>query len=139
MKVSDIMHRGVKWVTPETPVVELAKRMLDEDVGAIPVRHEGEIIGIVTDRDITLRAVASGRDLSSLMARDVMTRDVNWCHDSENVKDAVELMERKHIRRLPVLDDRDRLVGMLSLGDISGTAPRKLTAELMQSVSAHHV
>jgi CBS domain-containing protein len=139
MKVKEIMHKGAESVTPDTPVQLIAKKMLDEDIGAMPVRRDGHIIGIVTDRDITLRAVASGRDLSVLTASDVMSTSVKCCRDSMEVDDAVQLMEIRHVRRLPVLNKRDKLVGMLSVGDVSGVMPRDLTGELMQAVSAHHV
>jgi CBS domain-containing protein len=138
MKVNEIMHKGAEWVAPDTPVTMLATKMLNEDIGAIPIRQDGQLVGIVTDRDITLRAVANGKDISKLTARDVMTRGVSCCHDTEEVDDAVQLMESKHIRRLPVLDKRDRLIGMLSLGDISSSMPRDVTGELVQTVSAHH-
>jgi CBS domain-containing protein len=138
MKVKEIMHEGAECVAPDTPVELIAKKMLAEDIGAIPVGRGGEVIGMVTDRDITLRAVASGRDISGLTANDVMTRRVKSCHDSDDVDDAVQLMELEHIRRLPVLNRQDKLVGMLSIGDIAGVLPRDVTGELMQTVSAHH-
>lgn len=138
MKVREIMHKGVECVAPDTPVEMLAKRMLDEDIGAVPVRQGIQVVGIVTDRDIALRAVASGRNLAKLTASDVMSRDVKFCRESEEVTDAVRLMESRHIRRLPVLDRQDELVGILSLGDISGAMSRDMTGELVQAVSAHH-
>jgi CBS domain-containing protein len=138
MKVKEIMHKGAECGAPDTPVTMLATKMLGEDIGAIPIRQDGQLIGIVTDRDITLRAVANGRDVSKLTAKDVMTRGVTCCQDTENVDDAMQLMESKHIRRLPVLDKNDKLVGMLSLGDISDAMPRDITGELTQAVSAHH-
>lgn len=138
MKVKEIMHEGAECAAPDTPVELIAKKMLDEDIGAVPVRRGGEIIGIVTDRDITLRAVATGRDISRLTAGDVMTNGVKSCHESDDVDDAVQLMELGHIRRLPVLNKRDKLVGMLSIGDVAGVLPRDVTGELMQTVSAHH-
>jgi CBS domain-containing protein len=138
MKVRDLMHTGVEWVAPTTPVPALAKLMRDSDVGAIPIGENDRLIGMVTDRDITVRAVANGRDVAKLTAADVMTKGVVYCRDFEDVDDAVRLMENKRIRRLPVINEQKRMVGMLSLGDISHAGSREFTAEVMQSVSAHH-
>jgi len=138
MKVKEIMHKGAECVAPDTFVITLAKKMLTDDIGVLPVHENGRLIGIVTDRDIALRAFANGKDVSMLTARDVMTKRVSCCHDTEEVAGAVRLMESKHIRRLPVLDENDKLVGMLCLGDVSTAMPREVTGELMQAVSAHH-
>ncbi len=140
MKVKEMMHNGVEWASPETPVTTLAKKMLEQDIGAIPVGENDRLVGMVTDRDITLRAVAKadGKDLSKLTARDVMTKGVIWCRDSDNTADAARLMETKNVRRLPVIDEHKRMVGMLSLGDISHAAPQRIAAEVTKAVSAHH-
>ena len=138
MKVKDIMHKGVQWVAPNMPVTMLAQRMLEKDIGAIPIGENDRLIGMVTDRDIVLRAVARGKDISKLTARDVMSEGVTWCRDSEDVDTAVQTMERRQIRRLPVIDENKRMVGMLSLGDISQSATQQVTTEVMKAVSAHH-
>jgi CBS domain-containing protein len=140
MKVKEMMHKGIEWVSPETPVTTLAKKMLNQDIGAIPIGENDRLVGMVTDRDITLRAVAKadGKDLSKLTARDVMTKGVIWCRDGDNAADAARLMETKNVRRLPVIDEHKRMVGMLSLGDISHAAPQRIAAEVTRAVSAHH-
>jgi CBS domain-containing protein len=138
MKVREIMHKGVEWVTPDTPVTTIAKKMKQFDIGAIPVGENDRLIGMVTDRDITLRAVANGKDISKLTARDVMSTGVTWCRDSEDVDQAALTMESKKIRRLPVINDNKRMVGILSLGDLSQAASQRTTAELAKAVSAHH-
>ncbi len=138
MKVRSAMHKGAEWVAPETPVAQVAKKMKELDVGSIPVGENDKLIGMVTDRDITCRAVANGRDLSKLTARDVMTKGVVYCRDSEELDDALRIMESKKIRRLPVIDDKKRMVGMLSCGDVSHAASHELSGELMAAVSAHH-
>ncbi len=120
------------------PVAEVAKKMKELDVGSIPVGENDKLIGMVTDRDITCRAVANGRDLSKLTARDVMTKGIVYCRDSEDLDDALRIMESKKIRRLPVIDEKKRMVGMLSFGDISHAASHELSGELMAAVSAHH-
>jgi len=138
MKVRDVMHTGVEWVTPETPVSVVATKMLERDIGAIPIGENDRLVGMVTDRDIAIRAVADGKDVAKLTARDVMTKSVIYCRDVEDLDDAARLMERRQIRRLPVIDEDRRMVGILSLGDISHAGSRDLTAEVTQAVSAHH-
>jgi CBS domain-containing protein len=93
---------------------------------------------MVTDRDLALRAVADGRDPALLTAREVMSKGIVYCRDDEELEDAVRIMEQKQIRRLPVIDDKKRMVGILSLGDISHSASRQLTGEVAAAVSAHH-
>ena len=136
MKVRDLMHKGIEIMPPDTPVTKLAKKMREKDIGAIPVGSNGELVGMVTDRDITVRAVASGKDLSQLTAHDVMTKGVFCCRDTARVKDVVQMMEEKKIRRVPVSDEKDQVIGMISLGDISDAG--KMTREVMKAVSAHH-
>jgi CBS domain-containing protein len=138
MKVKDAMHKGAEWMAPTTPLVEIAKKMKDLDIGCIPIGENDRLVGMVTDRDITCRAVAKGRDCSKLTAGDVMSKDIVFCRDTESVEDAIRIMEDKKIRRLPVINDKKRLVGMLSLGDVSHALPRELTGEVCAAVSAHH-
>ena len=138
MKVKEMMHKGVEWVSPDTPVATLAKKMLQYDVGALPIGENDRLIGMVTDRDIAMRGVAKGKDISKLTAKDIMTKNVIWCRDNESMDDAARIMEKKRIRRLPVIDDHKRMVGMLSLGDISHAASQRLSAEVTKAVSAHH-
>jgi CBS domain-containing protein len=114
------------------------EKMKQFDVGAIPIGENDRLIGMVTDRDITLRAVANGRDSSKLTARDVMSKGIFWCHDSEDVTQAARTMESKHVRRLSVIDENKRMVGMLSLGDISHAASQRTAAEVTKAVSGHH-
>lgn len=138
MKVKEAMHKGVEWVSPDTPLTTVAKKMQQYDIGAVPVGENDRLIGMVTDRDVTVRALANGKDVSKLTARDVMTKGVIYCREAEEVDDAVRTMESKHIRRLPVLNANKRMVGMLSLGDVSSAASKEITAEVMKAVSAHH-
>jgi CBS domain-containing protein len=138
MKVKEMMHKSVEWVSPDTPVTAVAKKMTQYDIGAIPVGENDRLIGMITDRDIALRALADGKDISSLTARDVMTKGMFWCHDSDDAGAAAHIMESKKVRRLPVIDENKRMVGMLSLGDISHAVPQRTTAEILKAVSAHH-
>ena len=138
MKVKKAMHKGVVWVSPDTPLREVAQKMQKEDIGALPVGEKDRLIGMITDRDIVCRGVATGQDLSKMTARDVMTKGIRWCADESDIEEALELMERHQIRRLPVIDGNKRMVGILSLGDISHAATRNLTCEMVKAVSAHH-
>lgn len=138
MKVKDMMHKGVECVSPDTAINLIAKKMRDLDVGAIPVAANGKLVGMVTDRDITIRCVVGNETMSSIKAKDVMTSDVIYCRDNEDVEDAVRIMEGKQVRRLPVLNEAMQVVGMVSLGDLSHALPRDLTGEVAKAVSAHH-
>ncbi|APG84882.1 MULTISPECIES: CBS domain-containing protein [Sinorhizobium] len=138
MRTEEAMHSGVRWIGPEADLRTIARIMKEEDIGALPVGENDRLIGMVTDRDLTLRALANGRDVSSLTARDVMTREIVYCRTNESVEDAIHLMESKKIRRLPVINDDKRMVGMLSLGDISHCTSQQLAGELVKAVSAHH-
>lgn len=138
MKVSEVMHSRVTWVDPNTAVADVAKKMRDEDVGAIPVGENDRLVGMITDRDIACRGVADGGDIKGMKARDVMTKGIVFCRDDEDLDDAVRIMEDKKIRRLPVINGKKRMVGMLSIGDISHAAPRDVSGEVIRAVSAHH-
>jgi CBS domain-containing protein len=109
------------------------------DIGAIPIGENDRLIGMVTDRDITVRGVAKSKDISKLTARDVMTKGVIWCRDGEDANDAARIMESKGVRRLPVIDENKRMIGMLSLGDVSHAASQRIAGEVIKAVSAHHV
>jgi CBS domain-containing protein len=139
MKVKEAMHKGVEWVGPDTPVIELAKLMREHDVGAIPIGENDQLIGMVTDRDIVCKGVAKGGfDPDRATARDVMTQGIHCCSDDDDLAKAVRHMEQLKVRRLPVINKNKRMVGILSLGDVSGPASSDLLSEYVKSVSAHH-
>lgn len=138
MKVRDAMHQGCEWMSPETRVSELARMMRQNDIGAIPIGENDKLIGMVTDRDICCKGLADGMSVESLTARDVMTTGIVWCHDDDDLEAAADMMESRQIRRLPVIDANRRMVGMLSLGDVSHAASPHVTAEVARAVSAHH-
>jgi CBS domain-containing protein len=138
MKVKEVMHDGVTWVNPNTPILEIANMMQTNDVGSIPVGENDRLIGMVTDRDIVCRGVASGKDIATLTARDVMTRGIVYCQTEDDVGRAIDTMKNKKIRRLTVLDANKRMVGMLSLGDLFDKAGPTQFADVMRAVSSHH-
>jgi CBS domain-containing protein len=139
MKVKEAMHKGVEWVGPDIPIIELAKLMSKHDVGSIPIGENDHLIGIVTDRDIVCKGLAKeGFDPARVTARDVMTLGIHCCSDDDDLAKAVGHMEKLKVRRLPVINKSKRMVGILSLGDVSGLASTELLATYVKSVSAHH-
>lgn len=138
MKVKDMMHKGAEFVAPNAKLQAIAKKMRDLDIGALPVCEAGKTVGMITDRDIAIRALASGKDIAAVEARDIMSRNVVFCRDNEEVEDALRIMESQKIRRLPVMNEDGTLVGMVSLGDVSHALSRALTGEITKAVSAHH-
>ena len=138
MNIEHAMHKGAEWIAPDTPVSKIASLMKKSDVGSLPVGENDRLIGMVTDRDLAIRALADGKDISKLTARDVMTKGIVYCRTDQSLEDAVHLMEEKKIRRLPVIDKDKRLVGMLSLGDISHYGGRELSGELLHEVATPH-
>jgi len=125
MNVSKVMTKRVSWVGPDTTLPEIARRMCAEDIGSIPVAHNDRLIGMVTDRDIVLRAVAEGGEIERRTARDVMTGTVLYCYEDETVAAVLRNMAQKQVRRLPVVNRAKRLVGVVSLGDLSHAAEEK--------------
>jgi CBS domain-containing protein len=138
MKVKDVMHKGAAYVTPSTLVSEIATQMRDDDIGVMPVKADGHVVGIVTDRDIACRAVAGSKDLGRITAKDIMTSKVVCCSADDDVAKAVKTMEAKRIRRLPVTDSAENIIGILSLGDISHKVGDEMSGEVLRAVSAHH-
>ncbi|MGY6661029.1 MAG: CBS domain-containing protein [Glycocaulis sp.] len=138
MKVKDAMHRSVNWKTPDTKLADIARLMKQEDIGAVPVGENDRLVGMVTDRDMVVRGLTDGADLTRMTARDVMTKGIVYCMEDDPVDKAARLMSEKQIRRLPVLNSKKRMVGMLSLGDTSAAAPRDVVCEVVQSVASHH-
>ena len=139
MIVKDAMHRGVDWVSPDTPVTELAKLICDHDVGAIPIGENDRLVGMVTDRDIVCKGLAHDTfDARRATARDVMTAEIHCCREDDDLAKAVRHMEELKVRRLPVINKSKRKIGILSLGDVSNSAPVDLLSECVKSVAAHH-
>ena len=138
MKVKQAMHKGVQWVDPATPVETLARLMRGHDIGAIPIGENDRLIGMVTDRDIVCRCIAAGLDPNTATARDVMSEGIVFCLEKQELDDAARIMEMKKIRRLPVINGKKRMTGILSLGDVYQTGPQYIGGEVMHAVSAHH-
>jgi CBS domain-containing protein len=119
MKVSEIMTTNVECVTPETTITELAEKMKSLDVGFLAICEADRIKGTVTDRDIVIRGIAGGRDIHSMKTQDIMSKDVHWCFEKDDVIDVASKMREKGVRRMLLLDQNKRLVGIVSIGDIA--------------------
>jgi CBS domain-containing protein len=136
MELREIMTRNVEAVRSDASLQEAASKMKTLDVGLIPVCDGDQLQGILTDRDITIRATAAGRNPSKTKVADVMSTDIAYCLEDQEVEEAVSLMEARQIRRLPILNLNKRLVGIVSLGDIAiHGADREMVGETLQEVS----
>ncbi len=121
MKVQDIMSRNPTCVTPETPLAEAARLMKQEDVGVVPVvesENSKRLVGLITDRDIAIRAVAEGRDGKTTSVGHIMTSEVRSASPDDSVDDIMTLMGREQVRRVPIIDERGSLVGIVAQADI---------------------
>lgn len=139
MKVRDVMHKGVDWVSPDTPVTELAKLMRAHDIGCIPIGEDDQLIGMVTDRDIVCKGLANKDfDARRAKARDVMTEGIHCCREDDDLAKAIHHMEKLKLRRLPVISKSKRMIGIVSLGDVGQSTSGDLLSEYVKGVSAHH-
>ena len=121
MKAQDIMSKNPTCVTPDTTLVDAARLMKDENIGIVPVvesNNSRKLVGVVTDRDIAVRAVAEGRDGVTTSVGHIMSADVRTTTADESVDDVMKLMGREQVRRIPVVDDRGVLIGIISQADI---------------------
>jgi CBS domain-containing protein len=136
MKLAAIMTGGIETVAPQATLAEAAKKMASQDIGSLPVCAEHRrVVGIITDRDITVRAVARGMDPNRTRVEEVMTRDVLSCSSEAEVAEACELMERRQVRRLLVTDAADTPIGIVSLGDIALCLRESRSGEVLKKVS----
>lgn len=118
MKARDIMSNDVKFVAPNASVVEVAKMMVKENVGCIPVCQNDKVLGIITDRDITMRVVAQNKDLNQTQAQQIMSADPVFIDENQSIDQAAELMAEYQIKRLPVVKN-EKIVGIIALGDLA--------------------
>jgi CBS domain-containing protein len=137
MKIRDIMTTEVKTATPQQSIAEVAKMMADADIGAVFVNDNDRLIGVITDRDIAVRAVARGA-IDNLTARDVMTEAICYCFEDEDVQHVSENMADIEVRRLPVMDRGKRLVGIVSLGNIAAARDQLASSTVLEGVARAH-
>jgi len=121
--VAEVMTRGVRSMSPQDPVVAAAQAMDELNVGVIPVCEGEKVVGMVTDRDIVVRGVAQQADPKTMKLADVMSTNVRCVHEDDDIEDVLNQMADAQIRRLPVVDRNEKLVGIVSLGDIAAKDP----------------
>lgn len=117
-KIKELMSRNVQVISPDETIREAAQHMLKGNFGMMPVRENDRMIGSISDRDITIRAVADGKDPSTKV-REVMSEGIHWAYEDDSVTDVAKLMSDNQIRRLPIVNADKRLVGIVALGDFA--------------------
>ncbi len=136
MKVKDIETPDPEVIRPDDTLAQAARKMRDLNIGLLPVCDGEQLLGTITDRDIVIRAIAEGWNPTTAKVRQCMTAEVFCCFEDQNIKEAASLMEEKQVRRLPVLNDQKRLVGIVSLGDVAvRTGKERLAGEILERVS----
>jgi CBS domain-containing protein len=134
MRVSEAMTRQVRVASPGQSIREVAKMMAEIDAGSVPVGENDRLIGMITDRDIAIRAVALGKGPDTPV-RDVMSKELKYCYDDEDLEHVAKNMGDIQVRRLPVVNREKRLVGIVSLGDIAQNEDHSTTGEAAAGVS----
>lgn len=135
MQVQDIMTPHFECITQDAPISSVAKMMRELDVGMLPVEQDGNIVGTVTDRDITIRATAEGADPGDTLVGSIMSHDVFSCAQDSDIQDAAQIMEDHQVRRLLVRNSQGHYVGMLSLADLARHHEERLSAAILEEVS----
>ena len=136
MQLKDIMTPQVEVISPEATLQAAAQKMSQFDVGPLPVCDGEQLVGMLTDRDITVRAVAEGCDPTTTPVREAMTPEMVYCFEDQAVQEAARLMAQYQIRRLPILNRHKRLVGIVSLADLAvSTSDQTRTGEVLEQIS----
>jgi CBS domain-containing protein len=135
MQVQEIMTQPVDTIDPSTTSREAARRMRDENIGALPVRENGELIGMVTDRDIVARAVAENSLPSNTAVSAVMSQGIYYCFEDDSLEEAARIMAEHQVRRLPVLNRAQQLVGIIAIADIARSGDKEAEEEAIEGVS----
>lgn len=136
MQVREIMTSPAQIIDHKASIKELAEKMKSENLGALPVCDGDRLLGMVTDRDIVIRAVAMDKPLGSASAKEVMSERVSFVHEDDDIEDAEKKMCEHQVRRLPVVDRNDRLVGMVTMADIARKTHRQdLTEDAVERIT----
>jgi CBS domain-containing protein len=134
-RIQEVMTSDPRSVSPDAPVADASRIMRDEDTGIVPIVEDGKLIGTITDRDIVVRLIAEGRDASSATVRDIASTDLVTVDPQQDLDEALRLMAQHQVRRLPVVEEDGRLVGILSQADVARQAQDKQTGELVEEIS----
>lgn len=135
MQIREIMTPDVEVIRPDDTMQTAAKMMADYDVGALPIGENDRLVGMITDRDITVRGVAPGRDPGKTTVRQMMSGRVLYCFEDEDSAEVAHKMGASQVRRLPVLNRDKRLVGIVSLGDLAIGGAKRQGEEALQDIS----
>jgi len=136
MKVSDVMTKNIKVIPHNATVRDAAKLMKDIDTGFVPVIDSENVIGVITDRDIVLRSAAEGHNPNETKVEEVMTREFFFLYEDEDVTEAAKVMSEQQVRRLPVVNRQEELVGVVSLGDLSVDVNNdKMSGKTLEDIS----
>jgi CBS domain-containing protein len=135
IKVHEVMTDRPRCVTPETTVSEAAQLMKTDDIGSLPILDGEQLAGVLTDRDIVIRAVAEGKDPRGMPVREVASRELVTVRADDDLSEALKLMASQQVRRLPVVDDDNRLVGIVAQADIAVEAKEKAVGEMVEEIS----
>ncbi len=137
MKINELMTARVETIAPGSTVKEAARKMHDLHIGSLPVVEGGQLVGIITDRDVCCRVVATGRDAVMTQVKEVMVKDVTTCFDDQDIADAARLMSDHHIRRLAVLTRDNSMAGFLSVEDLA-RGSRDLASSVLEASTPVH-
>ncbi len=135
MKVSEVMTRQVEVISPDDSIQDAARLMASIDAGVLPVGENDRLVGMITDRDIAIRAVGEGRDPKQTRVGEVMTREVRYCFEDDDLDDVSHNMAELQVRRLPVVSKDKRLTGIISLGDIAQARQSAQASEALEGIS----
>ena len=134
MKVGEVMTADVRIANPEETIQQAARTMADLDAGVLPVGERDHLVGMITDRDIAIRGIAQGRGPNTKV-REVMSEDIKYCFDDQDIEEVTRNMADIQVRRLPVLNRQKRLVGIVSLGDIAINRDGKVAGDALRGIS----
>jgi len=137
MKVQEIMSTNVETVMPNVSLRAAARKLSNFNVGALPVVDDGKLLGIITDRDVSVYAIAIGRDPQNTEVQTVMTKNVITCYEDQNITEAAQIMEAHNIRRLTVLNRNDEIAGFLTVDDLAPVS-HELAGAVLQAVTPLH-
>ncbi|TWC11469.1 MULTISPECIES: CBS domain-containing protein [unclassified Pseudomonas] len=137
MKINEIMSREVRTIAPDTPLREVARIMRQADIGALVINQDDRMAGMITDRDLVIRAMAEGMDMNTPVSR-IMSDEVRYCFEDEEIDHVAKNMAQLEKRRLPVVNRDKRLVGMVSLANVASCNADKVSANLLRGVARAH-
>jgi len=135
-RISNIMTTNPRTIEPSTPIFEAARIMRDENVGSLPITEGKQLVGTITDRDITIRAIAEGRDPQGTTVQEIASRDLVTVDPQQDLDEALKLMAQHQVRRLPVVEEDGMLVGIVAQADVAKVGDDVRTGETVQQISS---